>query len=814
MAQGGLMSGQSFFGIAAVCAVLGAPSSASAQQPEPPFGQPQPPFGQPQPAPGQPGQPGAGQPGAAPGGFGDQPAAPGGFGDPNQPGAGQPGQPGATGQFGGDASFNPGAGFDANAGAGAAAAGSKDDDWAWRETSLENQNNLSGSTGMLHTTYAQTGAQGTFRVGFMFDWFTSSGFLCDPADTTEAGQKITCSNRDTEDTASHVGGHFSLSASVFDWLEGYASLRTYANSNDQGSPQLLQVLGDTTIGVKGFTPPKLLGPFSVGGDLQLLLLNGTGDVGLTGGATSARIRALSTLDLRKPGGKGFPIRANVNLGYKIDNSGAAVEDVETARQRPISRIERFGLGINRVDFFETAVGFEVPFWFMQPYLEWGVDVPVNRQSYECRTSTVSRGDVCLGLSDFSDPNAGGIGFDAIPSRLSIGTRVSPFKGVWHGLSGHVAFDIGTSGTGTFIEEVAPTAPWTLYIGMGFAFDTKQKKEKAAPPPVAAPPQIIAAPQNLVRGFVHEQGKQEGIPNAIVSFQGAVQPPVATGTDGRFLTRNLEPGAYTFEINAPGFKPATCAATVNPAPAPAAPQPSFPGAGMLPPPQNAPTGPVVVEIDCPVESQPRTGNLLGTVKDNAGGNVAGAVVTVIDALGKEQKLTADGSGGFRLDGLTPGAITLKAEASGFMNSVTQNEIRANEDLKTTLSMNKRPKNPLVKIQGNELKLGDKILFETDSAKILGQSSALLEEIADVIQKNPSIEQLEIQGHTDNTGTREHNQKLSDARANSVKDWLVKAGVSGARLTSKGYGQDRPLAPNVTEANKSKNRRVQFIISKKK
>jgi outer membrane protein OmpA-like peptidoglycan-associated protein len=74
-------------------------------------------------------------------------------------------------------------------------------------------------------------------------------------------------------------------------------------------------------------------------------------------------------------------------------------------------------------------------------------------------------------------------------------------------------------------------------------------------------------------------------------------------------------------------------------------------------------------------------------------------------------------------------------------------------------------------------------------------------------------VEIQGHTDNSGSRDGNQRLSDARANAVRDWLVKAGVAGGRLKAKGYGQDRPLAPNVTEANRAKNRRVQFIINKK-
>ena len=465
-------------------------------------------------------------------------------------------------------------------------------------------------------------------------------------------------------------------------------------------------------------------------------------------------------------------------------------------------------------------------------MEWTADIPVNRQGYECHTSRVSRGDVCLGLSDFTNSAGSGAGAKYIPSRFSIGTKVTPFKkGGFRGLSGHLAFDIATTGQQQFIEEVAPQAPWTMFIGLGYAFDVKTRPvEKAAPAP-APPPAVVAAPQMFVRGFVHEIGKQEGIPNAIVAFQGAVQPPIATGSDGRFLTRNVDPGAYTFEINVPGYKPGTCSAVVS-APQPAAQpamqgqggfgQPGQPGnfggggggGGNFAPPTPAAPAQTNIDIDCALESLPRTGSISGNVKDIAGGAVAGAVITLTDSLGKEQKATADGAGNLKFEGLPPGEVTLKAEATGYMTHVAQSDIRASEDTKTTLTLNKKPKNPLVKIQGNELKLGDKILFETDSAKILGQSSALLEEIADVIQKNPNIEQIEIQGHTDNTGTREHNQTLSNNRASSVREWLLKSGIGADRIVAKGYGQDRPLAPNVTEANKAKNRRVQFIILKKK
>lgn len=789
-------------------------------------------------------QPGAQPPPAAPPG---QQPPPGGWGQPapaGQPGWGQPApaQPGpgpgagAPGQFGGEASFGAGASADASARPGqwggggqfpgdtrfddaGDGAGSDQKAWAERERSLINQNNLYGSTGLLRTSFAGSGAEGTFRVGFITDWFSTSGFLCDPDETTEAGVPVSCGGDNREDEASHVGGYFSLSATPLEFLEGYAQLRTYANSNSEGSPQLLQVLGDTTLGVKGFTPRKLAGFLTLGGELQLLLLNGTGDVGPIGGGTSASIRALATGDFRKPGGKGFPLRANLNLGYKIDNSGEIVADVEQERGRAagedhpvaISRIERYGLGINKVDQFQIYTGVEMPLDIVQPFLEYTVDVPVNRQNYECHTSTVSRGDVCLGLTDLSTPNGDSAGFSYVPSRITLGVRATPFEKRFRGLSGLLAFDIGVTGNSQFVEEVAPQAPWTLYVGVGYAFDVQDPPaEKVAAP--AAPAPVAEAQRIYVRGIVRERGRQEGIPNAIVGFQGGVQPPVATGADGRFLSRDLLPGNYVLEIMTPGAKqPSLCNASVPPPPPPPVAPPSQPGQFT----PAAPSGPLFVDVDCEVEAAPKTSNVLGGVKDAAGGTaIAGAVVKATDALGKETNVTADGSGAFKLENLPPGEVTIKVEAEGYLTSVTTMEVRAGEETRAAVSLNKRPKTQRVKVQGNEIRISDKILFETDSAKILGQSSALLEEIADVLRRNPNIEQVEIQGHTDNTGGRDHNQRLSDARAASVKDYLVKNGIEGGRLTSKGYGQDRPLSPNVTEANKAKNRRVQFIITKKK
>jgi outer membrane protein OmpA-like peptidoglycan-associated protein len=138
------------------------------------------------------------------------------------------------------------------------------------------------------------------------------------------------------------------------------------------------------------------------------------------------------------------------------------------------------------------------------------------------------------------------------------------------------------------------------------------------------------------------------------------------------------------------------------------------------------------------------------------------------------------------------------------------VKPKQDTAAELQIQKRPKNPLVQVQGKEITIKQQVQFALDSATILPASNALMTEIADVINKNPGIKKIEVQGHTDNSGTADHNRQLSEDRAAAVRNWLVSHGVSGDRLISKGYGDTKPIAPNVTEAMKARNRRVQFII----
>jgi OOP family OmpA-OmpF porin len=102
----------------------------------------------------------------------------------------------------------------------------------------------------------------------------------------------------------------------------------------------------------------------------------------------------------------------------------------------------------------------------------------------------------------------------------------------------------------------------------------------------------------------------------------------------------------------------------------------------------------------------------------------------------------------------------------------------------------------------------IYFDIDKTDIKPESTKTLDEVASLLKIDRSLK-LEISGHTDNTGTAEHNMKLSEGRAQAVVDALVKKyGIDAARLEAKGYGDTKPVASNDTDDGKAKNRRVEL------
>ncbi|MEM9192550.1 MAG: OmpA family protein [Myxococcota bacterium] len=101
----------------------------------------------------------------------------------------------------------------------------------------------------------------------------------------------------------------------------------------------------------------------------------------------------------------------------------------------------------------------------------------------------------------------------------------------------------------------------------------------------------------------------------------------------------------------------------------------------------------------------------------------------------------------------------------------------------------------------------IEFEYDSAEILPVSEHVLRRGVQLLQDNPNA-RVEVGGHTDNTGSPEYNQQLSEQRARAVRDWLVRQGIPARRLQIRGYGASQPRVPNRDEESRAMNRRIEF------
>jgi OOP family OmpA-OmpF porin len=102
----------------------------------------------------------------------------------------------------------------------------------------------------------------------------------------------------------------------------------------------------------------------------------------------------------------------------------------------------------------------------------------------------------------------------------------------------------------------------------------------------------------------------------------------------------------------------------------------------------------------------------------------------------------------------------------------------------------------------------INFDTGKSDIKPESQPVIAQIVTLLKDNPDLK-VSIEGHTDNVGTPASNKALSEARAKSVMDALVKGGVVASRLSAVGWGQEKPVADNRTEEGRAKNRRVEIV-----
>ncbi len=656
---------------------------------------------------------------------------------------------------------------------------------------LEDVSGLSGATGLMRVQSANPGAPGTFRLSLLTGFFSGSEFLC-PECPDSAGD-----GSSSADEVDRVSANFLVSATLTDYLELYGGLFSNSTSTTRPAPQLKQVVGDWSLGVKG----TLLGPrpgriFTAGAALELGFATGSGQVGLSGiDSVDLGLEALASVDLNELPSRPIPVRFHANLGYLFDNSSKLVEEYE-GNVRYVDRVERFSLGIQRVDTVPIGLGVEGTFEAVHPYVEWTIDIPANRQGWVCDRALLQSGDGCL------EENST---FAFTPSRLTVGARAIPWKMVpwWlDGVAVSGAVDIGTGAVSNFLAEITPEAPWTLWLGVSFASTTKPKVEIRQ---VAAPAPLPDQDTLRVHGIVVEKETDTAIPDALIRFDGRNLTGMISTAEGAFRTAPLEPGLYTLRINAEGYREGLCSVEVLEA------LPEDPVAQPAPAGLSSPNAPEALEepgLRCELEPLPKLSNVNGRVIDSASGAPVGTATTqVTDVLGRSLELQVDEVGAFRFQNVPPGETRITVRAPGYLTSVIEMNLEAPAEVDRVLSLTPIPSNPNVRLEGGKLRLKRPLLFAAGSSELSPDAMALIQELALLLSENPEV-RVEVQGHA--SGAVPAQRELGEQRANTVRDALVLHGVPSGQLTAQGYAGQQPAQPGGPPDAQQQSDRVTFAI----
>lgn len=212
---------------------------------------------------------------------------------------------------------------------------------------------------------------------------------------------------------------------------------------------------------------------------------------------------------------------------------------------------------------------------------------------------------------------------------------------------------------------------------------------------------------------------------------------------------------------------------------------------------------IVEIPRVASGDKRV-NVHGKVTNAKTGEPIDAAVFFVSPT-DNQTVSAAASNGYAIQIPSTYNYTVKIEAQGFVSTMEKLDINTYEMSELEMNFKLQP----VEI-GTTVNLKD-VLFEQGKTNLLSQSYPELDLVVSFLKANPKV-RIELSGHTDNRGIPSQNVKLSQARVDKVKAYLVTKGIEGRRVTGKGYGGSKPIASNDTEETRQFNRRVEFTIKK--
>ena len=546
---------------------------------------------------------------------------------------------------------------------------------------------------------------------------------------------------------------FAASFQPFEWGEIFVSYGAAANTNNRTSPNLIQALGDMTLGVK---VSRHWGKgFHAGLDLRLLTFSGVGNQGVDRFAVGFKPTLLATYDFRALS-KSAPFILTAGLGVTLDSTSGLVTN-----QR-LNASEEFALNVNRFHRFNFNLALELPFPVLTPYFEYVLAAPLG----------VPNGELTGPDGKFINASS------AMGQALGLGIKITAVKDLTFmtGVNLGLARSVGLG--------IPGTPPWNFYFGAAFAIDPFQRGETKFVETIRERKlEVAKAPPPLrLEGTVTDQESGKPLSGVIVTIAGV--RPSATDEKGQYQSLPLANAKNVkVTIAREGYKPMFEHEVGIDA-----------------------ARPTVFDVTL----EPDLKKSKFEVSATANKKPIKADIAFTGAA--EAKLqTPEGNAPAEIE-LPAGTYTITASAEGHLAQTRDVQVQAGGKLVVTFDLVPAPKKVLVIFKGDKIEILQQVRFATGKSTILPESFNLLQQVVDAIIKN-NVRRVRVEGHTDNRGVKAANQVLSEDRARSVKEYLVAQGIDANRLESVGYGDSKPIAPNLTARGRELNRRVEFIVLEK-
>ncbi|PTL76150.1 OmpA family protein [Vitiosangium sp. GDMCC 1.1324] len=552
-----------------------------------------------------------------------------------------------------------------------------------------------------------------------------------------------------------TSGTFSIGYVPLDFLDVSLSYTASTNTNTRSSPTLIQALGDVTLGAR--VAKQWLPGLWAGADVRVMTFSGVGDKPIAFGFSP---RAVATYDARTLSPR-VPLRAHANLGLLLDGTGSLVDADR------LNASEEYALGINRYTRLTLGLGVEAPLPVVTPFLEYGLTSPLGVQGGQ------------LVAPDGTLVSVGSVA----PQTLGLGVRVTALQNITFTAAGEFGL------TRQVGRGVQPVPPFNLLLGASINVDPSLQAtggtrvvERVIREPVVVT-QTATAPQTAqVSGVVLDAKTRQPIPGVFVAMVDSTLPPVASAPDnGRFLTYALPSGPVKLSVRKEGYLPLEKELVLK--------------AGET----------ASVELALVAEVKPAVLALAVTSKRKP----VSATLAFLGGPEPRQVAYSEANAASHSLQLPNGRYTVEVTAPGFLAQTRSVQVTDGASLELAFDLEPEPKQWQVKRENDKLELLQPVRFTDGKATLLPDSHPLLSQVVDLVVRT-GIKRIRIEGHTDNQGDKAANLALSKDRAQAVADYLIKAGLDPARIESEGFGDSRPVAPNLTPKGRELNRRVDFVI----